>query len=356
MAHPNRQRGFSLLELMISMALGLMVMASMVQLFRMGITTSNLVVQRTEMQDNMRAGIELMGRDISLAGLGLPTGGIQLISGATPSLYGCDPTACHVSGNTYPDSNSMTGILPGYKNGVENNATIPSAPGSRNDSITVVYVDYSFPLNQYWLDFPTPTSNGTVLNVDTPFPAPNPLPPAVNAAGGIQQGDLIWLSGSNGSAVGDVTNVTTTQLTFADNDVLNMNNSSTSVTNNIRALNNGTHLQGYRIYVITYYLTVPGNGQTPRLMRQVNAHQPTPVADNVINLQFGYDIFNSQTGALDPNQVDPLSAPQDSLTLIQKVNINLIGQSLVNSGKNAQSMHLATSVSARNMAFFDRYK
>ena len=250
----------------------------------------------------------------------------------------------------------MTGVLPGYKNGVQGNATIPSAPSARNDSITVIYADYSFPLNQYWLDFPTPTSTGTQLNVNVPFPAPAPLPPLITAAGGIQVGDVIWLSSSAGNAVGEVTALTSTSMTFADNDALNLNQSAASVKNNIRALNNGSHLTGYRLYVVTYYLSVPANGQLPRLMRQVNGRTPVPVADDIINLQFAYDLFNSNTNALDPNQPDPLSYPQDSIGLIQKVNLSVMAQSLVENGKNAQNMRLATSMSARNMAFFDRYK
>jgi hypothetical protein len=156
--------------------------------------------------------------------------------------------------------------------------------------------------------------------------------------------------------VGEVTAVTNNTLSFADADALNLNQSAASVTNNIRALNNGSHLTGYRLFVVTYYLTVPGNGQQPRLMRQVNGRTPVPVADDVINLQFAYDLFNSNTNALDANQPNPLSYPNDALGLIQKVNLSVMGQSLVNDGKNAQNMRLATSVSARNMAFFDRYK
>jgi type II secretory pathway pseudopilin PulG len=351
----TRHHGFTLLETMISMSLGLLVLGSMVQLFKMSVTTSRLVVQRTEMQQNMRAAIELMTRDISLAGSGLPYGGIQLPLGGKPSNYGCDQATCYVPGGTYPNNNDMTGVLPGYSNGVQGKAAIPAAPGARSDSITVIYVDYSFPLNQYWLDFPSPTSTGTQLNVNVPTPAPNPLPPLITSVGGIQVGDVIWLS-NGANAVGEVTAVSNNSLTFADNDALNLNQSGAGITNNIRALNNGSHLNGYRLWVVTYYLTVPGNGQSPRLMRQVNGRTPVPVADDIINLQFAYDLFNSNTNALDPNQPDPLSFPSDSLGLVQKVNISVMGQSLMNSAKDAQNMRLATSVSARNMAFFDRYK
>ncbi len=87
------------MELMIAMALGLIVLGSAVQLFNIGMKSTNLVSQRAEMQENMRAAIELMTKDISMAGAGLPSGGIQLPNGAgaTPSRFGCDQTgACHI--------------------------------------------------------------------------------------------------------------------------------------------------------------------------------------------------------------------------------------------------------------------
>jgi hypothetical protein len=80
-----------------------------------------------------------------------------------------------------------------------------------------------------------------------------------------------------------------------------------------------------------------------------------PVADNIISLQFAYDVYNAQLSVLDANQIDPIGAG-DTLDLIQKVNISVLGQALGGTGNSTQNMALATSVSARNMAFSDRYK
>jgi prepilin-type N-terminal cleavage/methylation domain-containing protein len=358
MQRTKDKRGFTLLEMVTAMTLGLIVLGSAVQLFKMGMDSTTIVVQRAEMQENMRASVELMTKDISLAGAGMPSSGIQLPTGgnATLSMFACDQTrACHVPGNTYPNGNFLTGIIPGFKTGVEANAPIPAtAPsGVLNDSITVIYADYNFPLNQYQMTFPV-GGDGSFLNVVLPFPAPIPAPPQINVPGGVQVGDLIWLSNSAGNAVGEVTTLTANSLSFANNDPLNINQSG-AAKNNIKALNNGTPLTGYRIFAVTYYLTVPINGQLPRLMRQVNGLAPIPVADNIINLQFAYDAYNATTNALDANQVDPIGA-NDPLNLIQKVNINVMGESMLASAKGAQSMHLATSVSARNMAFRNRYQ
>jgi len=349
-------RGFSLLELLISMALGLIVIGSAVQLFKTATDSTRLIVQRSEMQQNLRAGTEIMTKDLSLAGAGIPSGGIQLPNGAgsQPSLLGCDQITCHITNNQYPNNNYMYGVVPGFGTGVEAGAVIPSTPGARNDRITVVYADYTFLLNEYNVTFPGANPNGQNVNI-APNPGFNPAPPLVTAAGGLQVGDLIWLSNTAGNAVGEVTGFTNTTIAFADNDALRINQSG-AAKNNIKALAAGGTMTAYRIFVVTYYLTVPVNGQLPRLMRQINGLSPVPVADNVINLQFAYDLYNSNTNALDPSQPNPLGVAGDDLNLIQKINLLVMGQSLVNNGRNAQNMALATSVSAQNMAFRNRYQ
>src|SRR6202140_1713036 len=108
--------GFTLLELMVAISLGLIVLAALAGLFKAGMNSAMLLTQRAETQQNMRAAIDLMVKDISMAGAGLPSGGIRRPagSGSNPSRFGCDQSgACHVPGDTYPTSNYMYGIIPG---------------------------------------------------------------------------------------------------------------------------------------------------------------------------------------------------------------------------------------------------
>ena len=135
------------------------------------------------------------------------------------------------------------------------------------------------------------------------------------------------LSNTLGTAVGEVTNVTPTGIEFANLDPLNINQNG-AASNNIAAISTGANTVAYRLFAVTYYLTVPATpGQTPRLMRQVNGLIPVPVADNIINLQFSYDLYNSTTSALDVNQSNPLGVG-DSPNLMQKINIVVMGQSM----------------------------
>ena len=359
----NRKSGFTLLELLVSMVLGVLVMGAMATLFKSGMTSTFLVAQRAETQQNMRAAVDLVAKDINMAGAGF-TGAIQLPTGAGNnglSKLGCDQAGtCYVPNFTYPGTNQMYGINPGYKNGVQGNAVVPQAPPPAiDDSITVAYADYNFPLWEYNVQFATNTNISSVTL--TPNPIYNPAPPAINSAGGLQVGDLVYFPA--GPSVAEVTGLTATTITFSDLDALNINQSG-AATNTLKGIaanayigsNPAVFTTAFRMFVVTYYLTVPAApGQLPRLMRQVNGLTPVPVADDIINVQFAYDVYNQTTNALDANQPDPLGLG-DSPALIQKVNMSVMGQSMTKDGNKSQNMYLATSVSARNMAFRNRYQ
>jgi hypothetical protein len=112
-----------------------------------------------------------------------------------------------------------------------------------------------------------------------------------------------------------------------------------------------------RLNIVSYFLQVPAAGgtvQTPRLMRQVSGLTAVPVADNIINLQFSYDVIDAVNGTITPNLADPLGAGQ-SPSLIQKVNLAVMGQSITSGGNKSQSMYLVSSVAARDMSFCNTY-
>ena len=362
-------RGFSLLELMIASTLGIMVILAMTMLFRQGMNTTFMVTQRAETQQNLRAAIELMTKDLSMAGAGLPSGGLQLATSNGATKVACNQTGtCYVPGAVYPNGNYMTGILPGFGNGVQNNAVIVNAPAATNDSITSIYCDYNFPLSNFSFTFPNSTQ-ATVGVVNGAVTPNNILAP-----GGLNVGDLMLFTvttpgngtGSQGTsvaqtavAVAEITGLpSNTRINFTLGDALNFNQTGANgIATVAAAYVAGTTITVCRLNAVTYFLQVPpagGTVQTPRLMRQVNGLTAVPVADNIINLQFSYDIINSAAGNMSANQANPIAAGL-SPALIQKVNIWVMGQGLLTEGNKAQSMYLASSVSARNMSFCNSY-
>jgi hypothetical protein len=122
-----------------------------------------------------------------------------------------------------------------------------------------------------------------------------------------------------------------------------------------------------RILVNTYYLWMlpdplgVGAG-VPTLMRQINAHQPEPVAENVVNLQFTYDTYDASGNLL--NAVgDGGYSLGISYNLIRKINLlhlsirsQVAGASsgfMISNGY--QTFDTQTSISARNLSYQNRY-
>src|ERR1700680_2180170 len=186
------QNGFSLLELMIASLIGVILMAAKSSLFRLGMNATFTVTQRAETQQNMRAAIELMTKDISMAGAGLPSGGLQMANNGGATKVACNQAGtCYVPGDVYPNSGSgsqnyMYGILPGFNNGVQNGTIIASAPGATNDSITSIYCDYNFPLTNFTFTFPVSSTQAAVTPVNVAVQPNNILAP-----GGLNVGDLL---------------------------------------------------------------------------------------------------------------------------------------------------------------------
>jgi prepilin-type N-terminal cleavage/methylation domain-containing protein len=102
---PNNERGFTLVELIVAMALGLVVLGAVTAIFKSGMDATSLVVKRAEMQQNVRAGVNLIVKDVSMAGAGLRPGGLALPNGggASVSRFACDQNGtCWLNNNGYP--------------------------------------------------------------------------------------------------------------------------------------------------------------------------------------------------------------------------------------------------------------
>jgi prepilin-type N-terminal cleavage/methylation domain-containing protein len=392
-ATKTSSRGFSLIELMIALGVGVLVLGAAVQLFSKSMAATWIVSQRAELQEDARAASNLVTKDISLAGAGMPTGGVALASGTgTSPVFGCSyNTTCYLgplgtAAASYPSQTVgastiryMYGVIPGCAKGITVNAA-----GGATDTITVVYADSTFLLNDYAVAFNN--AAGTSVKFTLPNPAPNPLDQAVNnPAVGLQAGDLVLFQNklgggagaTTGYAVGEVTspipagNSGPYNVNFAAADPLFFNQSG-ATSGDMAQISSGTGTIATRIWVTTYYLKVlpdplgVGAG-TPVLMRQVNGRIPVPVAENVVNLQFTYDTYDS-TGNLLAASCDggETAAPPVSPNLIRTINIKhmtfrsqMAGARLANAAGAStgyQGYDVQTSISARNLSFSQRYQ
>lgn len=354
----KKNRGFSLAELMVAMSLGLLMMAATTTLFRKAMDMSLALSQRAEMQQNARAAINAMVRDLSLAATDLPAGGILLPQASAPNKprFGCGAGTCYLTnGNNVFVGNQLYYVNPHTQDGAQIGTITP-------DSLVVAYADPKMQLGAF--TFPAGDLTGSKIIISTP--------PAniASQANGITPGDLIMVGNANGTAVGVVTafdGVNT--ISFASGDILNINQPPTqtgatiSMTSNV-AGNITSNLANQpvtstpvfpagilaqRVFLVTYYVFQYPNGRRV-LRRQVSGRAATDVAENVENLQVSYDTINDSVSPPVPviNQNSPTSSPN----LIRKVNLALTVRTTQQVGGygDYQRLTLATSVSPRNLS------
>lgn len=367
----KRETGFSLLEMIVAMALGLIVLGAAVQIYIQGVSATWKVTQRAEMQQDFRAAANMLTKDLSLAGAGLGNGAAIALPSATVPVYGCDQSGtCYINGGSvqYPQQGStpyLYGLIPGLSVG----PTLPSSPGA-TDAVTVVYTDTTFYLNCFTATVTAKkvvTFAPAVTTPATPWPTPGCLPAGVStpqavndSVVGLTPGDLVMMTLNGTQMVVEVTGAVTSlgsdqySVPFANGDPLHMN--QTSNPNYLNSVpKNATGTAPVRILVVSYYIDNSPN--PPRLMRQVSGHTPMPVTENVVYLKFSYDLFNTTTNTPVVNQTD--GGVSAGLLPNQITKINILNMAMDSSMTGAQggyqSINLQTSVSARNLTYNNNY-
>ena len=70
-------QGFTIVDLIVSLALATMVLSGALIMTRQAVSLTVMVNQRSEMQQNGRVAINMVARDLSLAGTRFPSAGVQ---------------------------------------------------------------------------------------------------------------------------------------------------------------------------------------------------------------------------------------------------------------------------------------
>jgi hypothetical protein len=342
------QKGLSLMEALVAMLVASIVLAAGSSLLIKALQITDLVTVRSEMQQDGRAAINSILKDLSLSGTGMPVGGVQLPTGtgSTKSLLACAGGVCFLKNHSFP-GNHMYPVLPDPNDGNVQQGT--------PDALSMVYIDRTLNL-------------GTAASI-TPSGSQMGLASVV----GVNIGDLIILSNVHGSAIGMVTNVlnNSNTLVFANSDPLNINQPS-AANGNIAGLQDPGPGNKYpattaaRILLITYYLqqsagpdgTYGTDDDNWQLMRQVNGQQPVPVMDGVENLQVTYDVYDDTANNSSSTLVTNTKTANGTPGLIRKINVVLNVRSTRKTGptKSLSHLTLAAAVSPRNLSFRDRYK
>ena len=380
----NSRRGFSLLELMISAAIGAVLVAAAADLFARGMRASWICSQKAELQQDFRAASNLLQRDISMAGAGalgqqgLSTSAVGLpASTGTLPVYPCSglTTCAFVNGLAvaYPTAAGAPtvpffySIIPGPNLGI----VMPEGP---TDIITVVSADTSLALNCYTAAI---NAAATLVTFQLPNPVPGTCvlptgvtaPQALNAAViGLQGGDMI-LFGTK--AVGVVTGAVTTcaptgtntacyEVPFAATDPGHINQPAAAVGSLLQFVGAGAPastaipVSAVRVLTVTYYLAIPPATGLPTLMRLQSGKAPAPVAENVVYLKFTYDV--NDNGVVDTNQASlPAGTTPGMITKVNIAHMSMRSQQSKYEGIGYQGLDLQTSISARNLTSQQEY-
>ncbi|HUL15413.1 MAG TPA: prepilin-type N-terminal cleavage/methylation domain-containing protein [Terriglobales bacterium] len=378
----KRQAGFTLLEVLIAMAVTLVIVGAAILALRDSMRTNQDVSYRSDMNDNLRAGLNMIEQDLIQAGTGVPTGGIPIPN--TPnSANTCNTTAAPnrptLTGTlTFPQCNF---VLPAVEPGSALGPLItspdavagnPASPSSYTDIITVLYADNSLGLDTNPIY--SVNSTGTVIcngsiNATGDTVIFDPACANLGTAGvQVQAGDLIMFSNTIGNAIQTVTSVSGQTLKFAAGDPFNLNGRSdpqgtiTQIQNSTCnsatppvCTPNGSYppTTATRIWMISYYLDNVTDPQHVRLIRRVNFNPGQAVGETLENLQFTYNFIDGVTNPSNQSTV-PAGFSENQ---IRSVDVFLGARS--NYSDSLQNRYirsnLQTQVSLRSMAYRNRY-
>ncbi|MGE3508243.1 MAG: type II secretion system protein J [Vicinamibacterales bacterium] len=359
---PERTRaaeGYTLVELIVSMGLMGLIMAATLGGLSDATKANDAVLNVTGMNASIRAGMDLMVRDMMQVGSGLPPSHVvQIPSGlnATQVRLPGPPGTNFLVAATEVDLAALV-PMPGAG---------PAVNGVASDVVVTLTADNAF------VDLPLTAITPTTVTVAA---GPN----LATGPDRVMPGQLMMVSKGTVTTLLQVTavNTATRVLTFGAGDSLNLNQ-TTAAAGTLAALhaadpaNQASAARISRLRMVTYYLDSTTDPAHPRLVRRVNNGDPTTfnnalgtaVAIDIENLQFSYDLVgdtnpaNVRMTAADRDGTGRCSPNPCSETQIRKINIAMTGRSrdAVNQRNRAFRNTLASQVSFRGMAFVDEYR
>jgi prepilin-type N-terminal cleavage/methylation domain-containing protein len=342
----KRNAGFSLIEVLAATALMLIVMAATLRTLTDAIHANEGVTLLADTQENLRASLNYMTKDIVQAGEGIPQGGITI-----PNSGGGGPISAlnrplppgAPAPVTFPVAwVALPAISPGFQLGLASLVANPAIQGAtvaglKTDMITVLYADTTMQdaagnwLNRYPIrqaPFATcaaaaPSPNGTITTAgNTTTIVFDPTCININTGNtAINTGDLILLQNNasgcaasgalvasdscdanNPSNPGSMALLTVTGVNLGANTVtftcgdafaLNCSGLASGTVAQMQTAGSwaGVTVTATRVWMVTYYIS-NANPLKPMLMRQVNMNPAQPVGEVIENMQIFYDVLN----------------------------------------------------------------
>ncbi len=354
--------GFSLTEVIVAMGILTIVMGATLAGLADISKGNELVMSISAMNSALRAGTDLMIRDLLQAGSGLPSSHTVSIPSGSGSVRVRIPGPPGTAFTTDAADDVLPAVIPLDGAG-------PTINGVATDVLAVLMSDNAF------VDMAvSAVGNSHVI-----------MPAGINIGSGanlVSPGDLMIIKKLSYTTLVQVTTIDagSRRINFANNDSLRLNQPA-AANGNLAALiaEEPTGAAGVsstlisRLRLITYYLDNTTEPAHPRLVRRVNngdamtfnnALLGTAVAIDTFDLQFTYDISNGTNNpggvsmtAADVNGTGACAPDPCAATQIRKVNMRLTTRApnQVSGATKLLSNTLESQVSLRAMAFVDRY-
>jgi prepilin-type N-terminal cleavage/methylation domain-containing protein len=360
----SREHGFTLTELLMATTIMLGLTGAALTTFQNAIMVNDAASQLADANQNLRAGMNQMIKDIMQAGRIIGPEGIPVPTGSgTAAISRPAPPSSLLTFNVASTTN-LPDISTGYLLG-------PTVNGTRTDLVTIMTVDAFMPTIE------TPPT-GTVdpnEGVIDPAGAFVTLPAtsiwlvgdSVNDTPSMHVGDLVLFKNPRGMAIQTVTRMDGTHLYFDAADWFKFNQRSAPKGSIMQIKDTASTATAwvekttlFRLMMITYYVDNVTTPSSPRLVRQVNNFVPQALAGVVEDLDLTYDLVD---GVNNPAEIpslpytDTVSGVTYSANQIRKANIHVGVRSEMISRPTLDYVrnHISTSVDVRSLAAVDNY-
>jgi prepilin-type N-terminal cleavage/methylation domain-containing protein len=365
----RKQSGFTLVEFLVAAAISLVLIAAAVGVFKDAARSNEVVTLTSDLNDNLRASMDLISRDLLFAGTGVPPSGISIPSGVGITINRPNLTPTTFSGTVLPAVSLGTNLGPTVS--IQDTLS-SSGPGTPTDILTLLYEDNTWsagesmdvaPINRTAIGT-TPACNGTISSKGDSVKFDATCNDLTKARVPLQPGDLILFTNPAGAtAIQTVTAVSGQQLSFAKDtsiDKFGFNQTGASQ-GTIMQLQNppGTWppITATRIFMVTYYVDNVADAVRPRLMRQSNFNNAQPVGDVLEALTARYNFVDGNTPPTFYSNQSTIP-PGLSANNIRSVNIFLGARSnrpYTKTGKYLRN-NMTTQVSLRSLSYFNKYQ
>ena len=340
----TNERGFSLIELVVSMVIFMIVTGSIWGVLRIAQQGRGVVNEQTQLGKNVRIGLNLIGRDTYNAGYGYPLKNTVLLPDNRIS------TLLGVANDFDTTRDTVPPIVAG--NEVTTN-TFNTVANVKTDQVTFLYKDSTFnpvgtgadvvsqPLN---INAATTTSGG--IDEIVPLSGSNTL---------CRVNDIYLITGNTGSTLGLATALNgTSAVQFSNGDLMGLN--QTGATGPLRAMTTPASMT--RVKMVTYFVTADGT-LTRREFGNITpavAFVDEPLVYGVENFQVKYVMDNGTLSDNPSAGADGLPGTADddqtNLAAIRQIRFTVYVRSTEkNSAGQYYRVNLTSTFSTRNLGY-----